>query len=82
MTLHLLNPPPKPPAPPPARPSGGLWRLSRVEEETGLKKSTIYGLVRAGKFPAPLRITRRLSTWSSIAVADWVQARIAEGGTQ
>ncbi|MDR1968290.1 MAG: AlpA family phage regulatory protein [Burkholderiaceae bacterium] len=74
--MHVV--PLKPPSPPPGR----LWRLSRVEEETGLKKSTIYGLVRAGRFPAPIRITRRLSTWSEAAVSAWVQERVSEGGAK
>lgn len=81
MTIAFLNPHKKPPAQP-SLPPGRLWRLSRVEEETGLKKSTIYGLIREGKFPVPIRITRRLSTWSEAAVTAWVQDRISEGGAQ
>ena len=39
----------------PARP-GKLLRLGAVEELTGAKKSSLYNWVKAGTFPAPVRL--------------------------
>jgi prophage regulatory protein len=55
-----------------------LLRLEQVEAATGLKKSTIYGLMKAGKFVRPVRITARCTAWPASQVEAWVQARIAE----
>lgn len=34
-----------------------LIRRSEVEARTGLARATIYSMVRAGKFPAPIPLT-------------------------
>ena len=66
----------------PVIPRDRLLRLPDVEQMTGIKKSTIYGRMREGKFPACVRISRRLSVWPESAVLSWVHARIQEGGAQ
>ena len=71
-----------PAAPPHPRmlvPRDRLLRLPQVEDAAGIKKSTVYALVREGKFPPPVRITRRLSVWPESAVLAWVQAQINGG---
>lgn len=57
-------------------------RIAGVEHLTGLRKSTLYRLVKEGKFPAPVRLTAKASAWSEVAVLQWVQDRIAEGGAK
>ncbi len=57
-----------------------LLRLSAVEDLTGCKKSTIYNLMRAGKFVQPVRISARCTAWPESAVLQWVQDRIAATG--
>ena len=64
---------------PGAVPRDRLLRLPQVEDAAGIKKSTVYALVREGKFPAPVRITRRLSVWPESAVLAWVQTQIRGG---
>ena len=54
-----------------------LLRLPDVEAATGCKKSTIYKLMKEGKFPPCVRITARMAAWPESAVLAWVQARIA-----
>lgn len=61
-------------------PDDALIRLAGVETLTGLKKSSIYALVRARRFPPPIKLSRRCVAWSRNAVQAWVQARIVEGG--
>ena len=72
------------PAAKPIVPRDRLLRLPDVEAATGCKKSTIYKLMKEGKFPPCVRITSRMAAWPESAVLAWVQARIAgaQGGLQ
>ena len=54
-----------------------LLSLPEVEQQTGLKKTTIYGLIRQGGFPPPIRLTRRASRWPASQVQSWIADRIA-----
>ena len=69
------------PAPTEAKPDR-LIRLAEVEILTGLKKSSLYSLTRAGKFVTPIRLSARCTAWSHAAVQAWIQARITEAGAQ
>lgn len=62
----------------PVVPRDRLLRLPEVEGMTGCKKSTIYEMMRAGRFPKSVRLNARLVVWSESAVLTWVQERIAE----
>ena len=62
----------------PAVPRDRLLRLADVEAATGCKKSTIYKLMKEGKFPRCVYITSRMVAWPETAVLSWVQARITE----
>jgi prophage regulatory protein len=66
----------------PVTPRDRLLRLPDVEAATGCKKSTIYKLMKEGKFPACVRITARMSAWPESAIFQWVQDRIKEGGAK
>lgn len=66
----------------PAVPRDRLLRLPDVEALAGIKKSTIYHLMKRGEFPPCIRISRRLSCWPESAVLTWVNERIREGGAQ
>ncbi len=54
-----------------------LLRLPQVENATGLRRSTLYDLIRAGQFPQPVKLAR-LSAWPENEVTDWIAARIFE----
>lgn len=66
----------------PVIPRDKLLRLGDVEAMTGLKKSSVYALMRAGKFPKNIAVTRRMSAWAESAVLQWVQDRINTGAVQ
>jgi len=66
----------------PAVPRDRLLRLPDVVAMTGASKTTIYDLMKAGKFPSSTKITRRMAVWSEAAVLTWIQARITEGAVQ
>lgn len=55
-----------------------LLRLPEVESATGLKKSSIYSLVKAKRFPQPVRISARCTAWPESQVLQWVQQKISE----
>jgi prophage regulatory protein len=58
---------------------GALWRLPRVEQETGLKKSTLYKLMAEGKFVPRVKISARCIAFSSQAVIAWCEERVNAG---
>lgn len=55
---------------------GRLIRLSETERITGLKKSTIYTLMR-GDFPHPVRLSARAVAWRESEVLDWCASRVS-----
>lgn len=52
-----------------------LLRLPSVMEMTGLSKSTLYDLQRAGTFPRARKLSRRCVAWRSREVQDWIASR-------
>jgi prophage regulatory protein len=63
----------------PARP-GKLIRLPLVEDRTGLGKSSIYAGVKAGTFPAPVRLSARAVAWRESDIDQWIAARLTTRG--
>lgn len=54
-----------------------FMRLPEVEVATGLKKSTIYVLMKRGEFPHSVQITPRCVAWPESRVLQYVQDKIA-----
>ena len=52
-----------------------LLRLREVQAITGLSRSTIYRLTRAGFFPEPLKIGPRAVAWRASEIEEWLAAR-------
>lgn len=63
----------------PVVPRDRLLRLADVEAVAGCKKSTIYKLMKEGKFPRCVYVTSRTVAWPESAVLTWVQERISGG---
>lgn len=55
-----------------------LVRLDECERLTGLKKSSLYSLMRRNAFPQCVRISARCTAWPESSVLQWVQDRITE----
>jgi prophage regulatory protein len=55
-----------------------LLRLPDVEATTGLKKSSIYSLMKRGEFPRCVALTARCVAWPESRVLQYVQDRIAQ----
>jgi len=62
----------------PVIPRDRLVRIEEVKGMTGLGKSSIYELMRAGEFPKSIRLHARMVAWSESSVLSWIQARISE----
>lgn len=60
----------------PVVPRDRLLRLAEVESLVGAKRSTIYQLMKEGKFPKQITVSRRFAAWPESAVLQWVQDRI------
>ena len=52
-----------------------LARRRQVEQLVQLSRSTIYAAVKAGTFPAPVRIGARAVAWRVSEVEQWLAAR-------
>jgi prophage regulatory protein len=54
--------------------AGALLTLRQVRERTGLSRSSVYDWSRAGKFPAPVRLSPRAIRWHADQVSAWIAA--------
>ncbi|KDN25168.1 phage transcriptional regulator AlpA [Moraxella bovoculi 237] len=55
-------------------PRQGISRIKAVCMMTGLSKSTIYNWVKAGKFPAPIKLSPTMTAWRNSDVLDWINS--------
>jgi prophage regulatory protein len=51
-------------------------RLPKVKAVTGLSKSSLYELIRANSFPAPVHLGARTVAWVASEVSQWAAERI------
>ena len=63
----------------PAKP-GKLLRLPAVMERCALGRSSIYAGVKAGTFPAPVRLSARAVGFREDEIDRWVSERVKTGG--
>lgn len=40
--------------------------------------ATLWRMVKAGKFPAPVKLSERVTAWKSSAIVEWLEARELE----
>lgn len=51
-----------------------LLNVKTVMATTGLSRSTVNAKVRAGTFPAPIKLSARCVRWTSESIQQWIQA--------
>ena len=56
-----------------------LLRLPQVMKEVGLCRSSIYAAISEGRFPPPLRISRRAVAWRTEDIESW-KSKLTIGG--
>ena len=52
-----------------------LLHRAEVEKRTGLARTTIYRLMRAGKFPTPIKIGLRAVRWPQSEINEFIASR-------
>ncbi|MFO1505933.1 MAG: AlpA family phage regulatory protein [Lysobacterales bacterium] len=60
-----------------------LLRRDAVSALTGIPRSSLYARIRAGDFPAPVRLGPRCVAWDAAQVDLWIDAKLgnaAQGG--
>ena len=57
--------------------SNQFWRLPKVQQETGLSRTSIFRKMEDGTFPKSFKITERSVAWLSDEVEQWKAARLA-----
>lgn len=57
-----------------------LYRKPTVCQRLGVSKSTLHRLIKAQKFPAPIRITDRIVGWPQSLVDAWIEEKAKGGG--
>lgn len=53
-----------------------ILRWPEVQTRTGLCRSHVHGLVKKGKFPAPIKLGARASGWVEADISAWIEDRI------
>ena len=52
-----------------------IWRGRKVEDETGLSKSTLWRLMKAGQFPQKVQLGPRAVGWRAEEIIRWCEQR-------
>ena len=55
-----------------------IIRLPKVQEKTGLSRSTIYEYLKHRNFPAQIRLGARAIGFVESEIDEWIEARIAD----
>ena len=50
-----------------------ILRVSQVVRETGMSRITVWRRVKAGKFPAPVKLGTRMIGWRTAEVQEWMK---------
>jgi prophage regulatory protein len=53
-------------------------RLPRVMELTGLSRTHTYRLIRQGRFPAPHKLSERVSVWNEADIDAWLNCKFLD----
>ena len=57
-----------------------LLRRGEVESRVGLKRSSIYREMRAGRFPIPVKVGERAVRWPASEIEAWLAGRPRASG--
>lgn len=52
-----------------------IVRRAEVEHVTGLSRATLYRMIAAGRFPAPVRLGKGAVGWRQSEVRAWLESR-------
>jgi prophage regulatory protein len=52
-------------------------RIAEVCRRTGTPRSSLYLMIKQGRFPKPFKLSERSIGWTSQEIDDWITARSA-----
>jgi prophage regulatory protein len=55
--------------------TSSIIRRKQVQERTGLSRSSIYKLMKEGKFPKSVALSQRSIGWRSSHIDQWLEER-------
>jgi len=55
-----------------------LLRRPEIELRTGLARSTIYDMMKDGRFPKPIKLGGRAVAWLEVEINDWIEDQITQ----
>lgn len=58
-----------------------LDRLPVVLDRVGTSKTTVYAMVKAGTFPAPVKIGQRAVAWRHSEIDQWIASRVSSNAS-
>ncbi len=50
-----------------------FYRIKQLAEMLSVSKSSIWGWVKNGTFPKPIKFTKNVTVWSSLDIAKWIE---------
>jgi prophage regulatory protein len=59
-----------------------ILRLKTVQDWTGLSRSTIYAMLKAGNFPKSVKLGLRSVGWFEADIQSWINSRQASKAVQ
>ena len=62
----------------PSIPEDGFLRQRELRRFVPWSRSTLYAKVRAGEFPAPIRLSANTSAWRVEDVREWIRTKSAQ----
>ena len=65
---------------PVAKPDASLLRLNDFLPSLPFARATLWRMVSAGTFPAPVKVSSRITAWKRVEVETWVAAQVAPDG--
>ena len=54
-------------------------RLPEVLTKTGLSRTHVYRLINNASFPAPYKLSERVSVWNEAEIDAWLSAKLSGG---
>lgn len=60
-------------------PADGFLRANQLLTIVPISKATLWGWVKSGKFPKPVKLGPRTTAWDVVAVREWMEKRTQEG---
>lgn len=54
-----------------------MIKLKEVQKKTGLKRSSLYAMIKKGMFPAQVKLGERSVAWIDEEITEWLESRIS-----